>query len=369
LQIGGDSIYGQYFQGLISNVRIYNSALSQSAIQTDMNSNIGSSSGTPPTVTSVTPANNATNVSTNTAVIVQFSEALAPATVTSGTIQLLNASGSAVAASVTYNSSTDTATLTPSAALAASSTYTVLVHGGSTGPVIESSAYNPLAANFTSSFTTAASPTGLVAAYNFGQGSGSVLTDFSGNGNNGTITNATWTSVNNSSLPFTGALQFSGGNNSLVTIANSETLALSTGFTLEAWVDPTAAANGWQDAIYKARDNYYLEASSTRSGVPAAGGTAGSSDTTLFGASPLPSNSWSFLSATYNGTSMVLYVNGVLVASVTISGNLATSTNPLQIGGDSIYGQYFQGLISNVRIYNKALGQSAIQTDMNSSIG
>jgi hypothetical protein len=35
---------------------------------------------------------------------------------------------------------------------------TCLVHGGSNGPVIERSAYNPLAANFTSSFTTAAAP-------------------------------------------------------------------------------------------------------------------------------------------------------------------------------------------------------------------
>jgi hypothetical protein len=32
--------------------------------------------------------------------------------------------------------------------------------------------------------------TGLVAAYNFNQGSGTVLVDVSGNGNNGTISNA-----------------------------------------------------------------------------------------------------------------------------------------------------------------------------------
>jgi hypothetical protein len=101
-------------------------------------------------VTSVTQANNATNVSTATAVTVQFSEALDPATVNSSTIQLLDSSGNAVAASGTYNSSTDTAPLTPNAALAASSTYTILVHGGSNGPVIESSAYNPLAAKLTS---------------------------------------------------------------------------------------------------------------------------------------------------------------------------------------------------------------------------
>ena len=43
MQIGGDNIYGQYFQGLIDNVRIYNTALTQSQIQTDMNTPVTSS--------------------------------------------------------------------------------------------------------------------------------------------------------------------------------------------------------------------------------------------------------------------------------------------------------------------------------------
>ena len=52
---------------------------------------------------------------------------------------------------------------------------------------------------------------------------------------------------------------------------------------------------------------------------------------------------------------MRLYVNGTQVASTAHTGAIATSTNPLQIGGDSIYGQYFAGLIDNVRVYNTAL--------------
>ncbi|HEY7313483.1 MAG TPA: Ig-like domain-containing protein, partial [Gemmataceae bacterium] len=157
LHIGGDWS-GEMFTGLIDNVRIYNTALSQSAIKSDMNTPVGSSTTSPtsPTVTSVTPANSATGVSTGSAVTVQFSEALDPTTVSSSTIQLLNASGTAVAASVTYNASTDTATLTPSSALSAGSTYTISVHGGTTGAVIKDAAGNALAANFSSSFSTAA---------------------------------------------------------------------------------------------------------------------------------------------------------------------------------------------------------------------
>jgi hypothetical protein len=65
---------------------------------------------------------------------------------------------------------------------------------------------------------------------------------------------------------------------------------------------------------------------------------------------------------------MQLYVNGVQVASRAQTGAIATSTNPLQIGGDSFYGQYFAGRIDEVRIYNRALSVAEIQTDMNTPL-
>ena len=61
-------------------------------------------------------------------------------------------------------------------------------------------------------------------------------------------------------------------------------------------------------------------------------------------------------------------MNGVQVASGAQTGNIATSTNPLQIGGDSLYGQYFQGTIDEVRVYNVALTQAQIQSDMNTPL-
>ena len=64
-----------------------------------------------------------------------------------------------------------------------------------------------------------------------------------------------------------------------------------------------------------------------------------------------------------------LYVNGTQVASAAATANMATSSNPLQIGGDSIYGQYFNGRIDEVRVYNRALSATEIQTDMNTPVG
>src|SRR4051794_27870824 len=67
--------------------------------------------------------------------------------------------------------------------------------------------------------------TGLVAAYNFDAGSGTVLTDLSGNGNNGTITDATWST----SGKHGGALSFNGKTDSYATIPEASSLDLTKG--------------------------------------------------------------------------------------------------------------------------------------------
>ena len=61
---------------------------------------------------------------------------------------------------------------------------------------------------------------------------------------------------------------------------------------------------------------------------------------------------------------MRLYVNGALASSQAKTGAITSSTNQLQIGGDSILGQYFSGLIDEVRIYSIPLALTAIQADM-----
>ncbi|HEU5313486.1 MAG TPA: LamG domain-containing protein [Candidatus Udaeobacter sp.] len=201
---------------------------------------------------------------------------------------------------------------------------------------------------------------GLVAAYGLNEGSGTVVSDVSGNENTGTISGATWTTLGK----YGNALSFN-GTNARVTINNAASLQLRTGMTLEAWVYPTTVSSAWRDVIYKGNDNYYLEGTSNNSGRPAMGGTFGSP---LYGTAALIANTWAHLAATYDGATMRLYVNGVQVASRAQTGAIATSTNPLQIGGDSIYGQYFAGRIDEVRIYNRALSAAQIQSDMNTSL-
>ena len=86
------------------------------------------------------------------------------------------------------------------------------------------------------------------------------------------------------------------------------------------------------------------------------------------GTRQLPLNAWSHLAATYDGATLRLFVNGAQVGSRAVTGALLTSTGALRIGGNSIWGEFFQGRIDEVRIYNRALTAAEIQADMSRPI-
>ncbi len=85
-----------------------------------------------------------------------FSEALDPSTVTSSTFKLVDASSAAVPATVSYDINARMATLTPSQPLAYGGTFTATVKGGASG--VKDLAGNPLASDYTWSFTSAQLP-------------------------------------------------------------------------------------------------------------------------------------------------------------------------------------------------------------------
>ena len=113
---------------------------------------------TSPTVTATSPVNGATGVGVAIAVTATFSEAMDPATITTSSFELRDVANALIPATVIYNAATLTATLTPSSALAGSTTYAATVKGGAADPRVKDLAGNALAANAAWSFTTGAGP-------------------------------------------------------------------------------------------------------------------------------------------------------------------------------------------------------------------
>jgi hypothetical protein len=89
---------------------------------------------------------------------------------------------------------------------------------------------------------------------------------------------------------------------------------------------------------------------------------AGGSTTTLVASSGnLSTNVWYHAAATYDGTTMRLYLNGTQVGSVAKSGTVGVSSSvPVNIGRSPDGSNYMRGAIDDVRIYKSALTQTEV---------
>jgi glucose/arabinose dehydrogenase/chitodextrinase len=353
LTIGGDAIYGQYFAGRIDEVRTYNVALTQAQIQSDMASAIGGGGGSdtqPPTA----PATLTATAVSSSQINLSWSAATDNVAVTGYRVERCQGAGCSNFAQIAAPSGTTFSDM----GLSPSTSYSYRVRA--TDAAGNLGGYSPTASATTQAGAAGPTP---VAAYSFNEGTGTTVADASGTGNAGTIGSTVWTNQGK----YGNALTFN-GTNAKVTIPDAPSLRLTSEMTLEAWVNPSAIPNAWCDLVYKGDDNYYLSTSSSTSSRPAGGGIFSGSYGETFGTSALVLTTWTHLANTYDGTTLRLWVNGVQVSSKAQTGTLKTSSNALSIGGDSIYGQYFSGLIDEVRVYNVALTQTQIQSDMATAI-
>ncbi|MGA4990008.1 LamG domain-containing protein [Nonomuraea bangladeshensis] len=330
LRIGGNNVWGEFFKGLIDEVRIYNRAQSASEIQSDMATPITAAPTPTPTQT---PTPTPTDTPTPT---------VTPTDTPTPTVT---------------PSDTPTPTVTPSD----TPTPTVTPSDTPTPTVTPTDTPTP---TVSPTSTPTPTPDGLVAAYGMNEGSGTTVNDSSGHGNTGAAADTTWATGRHG-----GALSFN-GSYSWVTVPNSTSLTMSSGVTVSAWVRPTTSGGSWRTVLLKEHEfggSYGLYASTTTgpSGwVMTEAGEGGAVRTTT-----LPLNQWSHLASTYDGQVNRLYVNGVQVAQSALGGHIIDDGGDVRIGGNNLWGEYFKGLIDEVRVYNRPQTAAEIQSDMNTAIG
>ena len=120
--------------------------LAGNGLATDQTWNfINRSDTTPPSVSSTSPADNATRIAVNALVAVTFSEKMSSTTITNSNFYLQDSSSNTISSSVSYSGTT--ATLTPSSNLSENSTFTSTVTTG-----VTDIAKNALASNYSWSF-------------------------------------------------------------------------------------------------------------------------------------------------------------------------------------------------------------------------
>lgn len=116
---------------------------------------VGNQGSSAPTVTSTYPATGATGTSTSIVVKATIDDVMDQSTITTDTFKLADASSNPVAGTVAYSTATKIASFTPALPLTAGTTYTATIEGG-TGTVAENLEGIALAADYSWSFTVAA---------------------------------------------------------------------------------------------------------------------------------------------------------------------------------------------------------------------
>jgi len=206
-------------------------------------------------------------------------------------------------------------------------------------------------------------PTGsLVAHWKFNENVGSTTADSTGNGNLGSLLNTpTWVAGKMGAA----ALLFSASSLESVTAADSPTLNNPvSAITISAWVNAIDWTGNRRIVQKGNTDNQYR--------LLAEGGVLkfhlnGVDSLTA----PLPPvGTWVHIAATWDGSTMILYTNGVQQTSLSAGGTIATTADLLAIGkknGSGVAGDYFNGRLDEVRIYNRAISPAEIALIMTNS--
>ena len=207
-----------------------------------------------------------------------------------------------------------------------------------------------------SALTGDASPN---AYWKFDEIMGKSAFDSSGNGNNGTISGATWTAgkIGN-------ALSFD-GINGYVKAGNKANLNINGNqITIEAWVYPKSLSesyivskfngdtvtSGYNLLITQSNIYFRLGDGKTRYQFAPSHG--------------MSTNTWYHIVALYDGKSMKIYKNGLaLPGSTSFSGNISRNSNNVTIGQRVGNSYRWNGFIDEVKIYNRALSAAEVLAD------
>jgi len=199
---------------------------------------------------------------------------------------------------------------------------------------------------------------GLLGWWRFDEGTGTVARDSSGYGNDGTVYgDAAWADGK-----FGKALSFDGTDDHTSVLHNS-VLSAPSRLTVQAWFKPHTVVPLYQQIVGKqvSCDEYRLilygntirgqiyDASNEYTVNSANGGVYVTADV------------WHNVVMTYDNANLKLYVNGVLVDSTSLTITINPNIAPLYIAINSGVHFPFNGVIDEVRIYNRTLSAAEIQ--------
>ena len=209
--------------------------------------------------------------------------------------------------------------------------------------------------------TTASSGSSLIAHWKMDEGSGTTLIDGTNYGNHGVISGSpTWVAgVDGQAIRFN-------GSNKYATVEDNNSIDIAGAVTIAMWVKPEKRATQYliKKAAHNAVDGYELALSNPgqfffRFNQKSSGDTYRLNSNVNY---PTSGDTWMHVAATFNGTTIKMYINGKENNSITFTSisSIGINTLPLSIGAESDGFRGLQGALDDVRMYNFALSAAEV---------
>jgi chitodextrinase len=200
----------------------------------------------------------------------------------------------------------------------------------------------------------------LLASYGF-EGTGAVVSDVSGNGNDGTLV----ANASRAAGGFFGQTSLFDGVAGHVDLAGLDIPGSE--LTIMLWCNPASFSTSDARMISKATgiaeaDHFWMLSTFNGSRIRVRLRSAGSTSTLVGPNGSLVVGQWSHVAFTYDGAQLLAYHNGTQVGSLAQTGALETDSAVLATIGDNPGGgRPFDGSIDEVRIFTRALDPTEIQ--------
>ena len=204
-----------------------------------------------------------------------------------------------------------------------------------------------------------------VAEFKMDEKTGSTAFDTTDGASNYSLTNTTWSS---SAKCHQGAcLEFNGSSSvATKTDTTGSELDISTAITLEGWVYPRdclGTGDGIQEILTK-QTAYYLNIQNVTCkpefyfyGLSSPGYHVANNAISL--------NRWSHIAATWDGSSVKLYINGILDRTVSSVTGTGTVNNDALFSGSNSGVRHLDGYLDNLKVFNYARTAAQIAWDYN----
>jgi len=201
----------------------------------------------------------------------------------------------------------------------------------------------------------------LMGWWKLDEGAGTIALDWSGHNNHGRLFgDPQWVEGYDG-----GALEFDGVDD-YVDCGNAADLQIRDAISIMCWIRVNPWTKTWETIFAKGDDSYRLSRSGSGNAIHfGCGGVTGSPDPYFDGTRTVTDYQWRHICGVYNGSSMIIYIDGVEDSRMAATGQINAGAYALYIGENSqARGRYITGLIDDVRVYKKAMTGAEIAEAM-----